>query len=108
MQIYFDFSRAFCRLNPSRVTRQNTHNMKFTLGAKDPRSAIQAAKLNKERNQIDRMKLAAKNYVAPPMPEWAIEEAITDGKRHKSKGFSPLVCYTQWPIARKHYLSAWQ
>jgi len=79
--------------------------MKLSLGPKDPRSAKAAAALSKERAQIEAIKLRAKNYIAPPMPEWAVEEALREGKRDYARGFQQATGWAQWPLARKAYLS---
>ena len=86
---------------------QSTKKMKISIGPADPRSKKAAAKMVKELEQIERIKAWAKAKKPSPMPEWAIEDAITTAKKQIKRGISKPFhsIYQDWPEARAAYIN---
>ena len=80
--------------------------MKLSLGSADPCSTKLVAEVARLRRHSEKFRKRLGTSQSSPMPEWAVEEAAAEGKRHAAKGWKPLATHWQeWPLARKAYLA---
>lgn len=78
---------------------------KISLGATDPKTKKGREENARFYRMTERLHRPSKRKI--PMPEWAVEEAVSDARRQKRKGWKPLkTAYVDWPEARKAYLKA--
>ncbi len=80
----------------------------ISLGSTDPRSK-KAREENARFYRIGENLHKSRPTRKIPMPDWMLDEARSDAKRQKAKGWKPLVtAYKEWPAARAEYLAGFE